>query len=255
MPFPYAGGMETIAAAVAVVAAAIAALGWLWRMVRGRLDPYRSDYPAIERLGLGVQSAFIAGRFGPAYTCSDVNNTESGIATIDDASASGEPKAFRLEVYRSRNAVIALLLDSSHAMSGYAVASCDRKFRAQVHIPFGTSIVLNKTKMADVELQPFERNYSVGGSGGFGYFVMNMFFGQTTAASYKNVCWGQMYLCSNPSIADELRAAHEPEELDVFRRKWEVNAVLITDNSVTPAGAHNFVLDVEGATYDARAPV
>lgn len=214
----------------------------LWRPYRTR----RRDYQNIQKLELGMQVSYLRSLIGNPFT--SYPTTVAAFPWGEDDQIAVSFQSFRLGTH-----VITVLVDDQGSVQAYALASCDPSFRPKITTPLG-DIQLNKTTMAEVT-EPTSIHYSVGGTGGFGYFVMDHVDGQFNAYRYTDATWGQFYWCpSGPDLTEFVNSNWKRLEdgysswLDQFREEWVVNAVFL-NRGVRIDADYSFVLETEQEAY------
>ncbi len=158
------------------------------------------------------------------------------------------------ESFRRDTHLVTALVDQMGRVHSFAVVSCEEDFKPTITTPVG-NIQLRETSMADVgELNRI--HYSVGGTGGFGFLVLEGIDGQFNAYRYTDVYWGQIYGLYPESDTANLilpggalceQSTYSPC-VDKYRRAWQVNLVILT-RELPEDAVYSFALDTEMEAY------
>jgi hypothetical protein len=243
--------LEVLGIIAGVISAVVVLGGLVWKAGRRlgpRVRPFRKWYKVLGQLELGVRAEYLKGLLGEP----EVSYDAQAHLPYQDA-----PEVYLCEYYRRPGHVIGTLTNASGSVTAIAVGSCDPKFRGKVPTPMGP-IRLNNTTMAEVG-QPSRVLYSVGGSGGFNYYVLDVLDGQCNAAGYTDTLWGQIYgCCDDSSVRASIRALSGSEigsysgdydpSLDRYRSRWTTNLVVVSQLPMDTSGglAYPFITGVEG---------
>ena len=220
--------LAAIAGGVLAIAGLLSLLWTIGRWVYRRIRPFGGSYKLLRELELGVQRGYLKAKFGEPAVGHDI------VGPVDNQLDSYRESSYRCDIYRGTGHIIGTLSDGSGSVSAIAVASTADNFRGALSLPIGR-IVLNKTTMGQM-CSPSRVVYSVGGSGGFNYYVLDVLDGQCNAARYRDHLWGRIY---GPELRDDLReiSGGDPlggytgdysSSLDAYRNRWPVNVEFIS---------------------------
>jgi hypothetical protein len=241
---------EALLAVMATLAATAiwAAIRSLWhRFWEGRRSG-KAAYEILSKIELGMQEPYLRQLLGDVPTV--VHELTVGLF---QEYLPGQEIHLTFESFRRGNHLVTALIDSSDCVYAFAVATTDRKFRPTITTPLG-DIRLNKASMASVA-EPTRIHYSTGGTGGFGFIVLEGVDGQFNAYRYTDTHWGHIYGGENFNLLDItvngqsiLEQTAYSRSLDPYRRMWPVNVVMLS-HALTEDAIYSFALDTEMESY------
>jgi len=233
--------------AIGSLAGAVAAILGLtvggWRIFFHTDDLYSKEYDVVEQLRLGVRQDFLTARLGEAAVSENVDGVTPG---GQRRAENGE--ALELLSYPRPGYVVTALVDEKRVVVGLAVTSCGTGFQGTFRTPV-RSVVLNRTLMADLG-PPENVAYSVGGSGGFSYFVLDTFDGGYNARDWTDMVAGRFYLCGKPPDVQGMMSTNFREgyytgsyqpSFDRMRAEWPINIALMVRSSVPASVVGQFI--------------
>lgn len=234
--------LGAVAGAIAAIGGAVALIVSLVSPIFGDGTGYSDDYSLLKELDLGIQTAFLKEKLGEPAVARILENSTH--ATSDTAELT-------FLAFRRRDHLVTAIVNRNGSVQGLGITACNETFRPRIQTRV-SSITLNSTKMSAVA-EPDTVDYSIGGSGGFSYYVLDTFNGDSNASGFQRLIWGRFYRCRPESSAhdiiyNQLNGGYSGAfraSLNQYRSTWITNTVMKMYTGIPSEAVGSFINNTE----------